>query len=115
MISQYMEAFANKDLGALTEMFSDNVTLQDPFVGKVQGKEHVLNICKDIFEGNSLELTLGRTFHSDTGSKAQEFVLLLRNDEHKETRIEGIDCFTFQNGKISAIRAYVEECKSDVP
>jgi ketosteroid isomerase-like protein len=108
IITEYMRAFERKDLSALRSMFCDDVTLQDPFVGKIEGIERVLDICKGIFDGNVLKTELRRLFKSEAGHFAQEFSLVVTDSEGKRTLVEGVDCFELAGNKIKSLRAYVE-------
>jgi ketosteroid isomerase-like protein len=108
LITEYMRAFERKDLAALRGMLWEDVTLQDPFVGKIEGIEKVLDICRGIFDGNTLKTDLRRLFKSDTGQFAQEFSLLVTDSQGKRTLVEGVDCFEIVGNKIKSLRAYVE-------
>ena len=85
-----------------------DVTLQDPFAGKIEGIDKVLETCRGIFAGNTLKTDLLRLFKSDDGGFAQEFRLLVTDSQGKKTLVEGVDCFELSGSKIKAIRAYVE-------
>ena len=103
-----MRAFERKDLEAVRAMFTDDITLQDPFVGKVEGMDRVLEVCRGIFKGNELRIELRRLFKTEDGQYAQEFSLLVTDATGKKTLVEGVDCFQLSGNKINFLRAYVE-------
>ena len=49
LANQYFTNFENKDIEALKEAFSDDITLFDPVVKLVKGKKSVLEINQNIF------------------------------------------------------------------
>jgi limonene-1,2-epoxide hydrolase len=110
MIESYMEAFAHKDLQRISELLAADVVLQDPFVGRVEGREAVLAVYAEIFEADLIEVELLRRYHGVGNGPAQEFRVRVTDQAGSVTVIEGIDLFEFAGGEISSIRAFVEVC-----
>lgn len=106
---QYLQAFGARDLARIERILTDDVTLQDPFVGLVKGKGKVLEIYRGFFEAHSrVNLDLKRQYQLSHDSVAVEFTLRFSGSDGKETVIEGVDCIEISNGKIAAIRAYLD-------
>ena len=88
-------------------MFSPKVTLQDPFVGKVEGKEEVLKIYQQIFEGNVLDVKILRKLQVGQ-CFAVEFRLGITDKLGNKSIIEGIDLIKVVNNQIESLRAYLD-------
>jgi len=99
----YFEAFSNKDLDTLTELYSEDVTLADwePFF--FDGKEQVLDANKTLFESlESVNIVVKRIGSNDKNVFAEIDILI--NDA---TQLFVVDILEFdQNQKIKSIRAY---------
>jgi ketosteroid isomerase-like protein len=108
MIDLYFEAFEQKDLNALREMFSDDVVLQDPVVGKVRGLDAVINIYQTMFIANDFQIKLLRQCQQGDGSFAVEFSLVVTDHTGKNTVVDGVDLIELRNGKIASLRAYLD-------
>ena len=107
-IGQYFEAFCGKDIDTIRAMFAREVTLQDPFVGRVEGLENVMQVYQEMFAGNEFELEIRRQYQQDGQSYAVEFSLIITNRDGERTFIEGVDCIELRKEKIIAIRAYLD-------
>ena len=108
MIQEYFMAFERKDLDTIKSMFKNDVILQDPFVGKVEGIESVIQIYKTMFAENSFNLQLRRRYQRNEYSYAIEFHLVVTDAKGEQTLIDGIDLIEFVDGKISYLRAYLD-------
>lgn len=107
LVSAYMAAFGRRDLAALERLLAPDVTLQDPVVDRVAGRDEVLRINRELFESHTIELEPLRRYESPDGGIAQEFRLTLRPAAGPAVVVDGIDLFAFRDGRISAIRAYL--------
>lgn len=53
LADSYFNAFANKDVNALSNLLADDVILFDPIIQEVKSKKHVLEANQNIFSGVS--------------------------------------------------------------
>jgi len=103
-----MAAVARKDLAAIAGMFTPDAWVQDPVVGRVQGRDQVVEMYRGMFAGAQVHLELKRFYDRGASGGAQEFELVLRDSQGEETRVDGVDLFEFEDGLISSIRAYLD-------
>jgi len=108
MIYEYFQAFEAKDLEAIRRMLTSDVVLQDPFVGKVEGKESVIRVYQQMFVESSFDLQLQRQYYYNDHSCAIEFHLMITNTKGEQSLIEGIDLIELRDGKIASLRAYLD-------
>lgn len=99
----YFEAFSNKNLEKLSELYAENVTLSDWEPLFFDGKQSVLNANKSLFESvNSVNITLKR-IGNNSNTIFAEIDILINND----TQLFVVDILEFDtNNKIKSIRAY---------
>lgn len=99
----YFEKFSNKDINALSEMFSEDVCLTDWDIN-VSGKENVIAANQQIFNSvNTIEVNPINFYSSDENSFAVEILILVNNTEN----LEVVDVISFDNqGLIQSIKAY---------
>lgn len=108
MIEEYFKAFEAEDLKKIEELFGDDICLQDPFVGKVEGKDRVLDIYQDMFANNSFQLTLKRRFEANACSHAVEFSLIVIPEKGDPIRVDGVDLIEMRDNRIVSLRAYLD-------
>ena len=97
---EYFKAFVEKDLSALSDMFSDSVALKDWEVD-VSGKEAVLAANKDIFQSiDDLRVEVSRIRESGVISVC-EIKIFADNNEFLVTDVIGFN----SDNKIEFIRA----------
>jgi ketosteroid isomerase-like protein len=99
----YFEAFSNKDLDTLTELYSEDVTLADWEPLFFDGKEQVLDANKTLFESvESVNIVVKRIGSNDKNVFAEIDILINCN-----TQLFVVDILEFdQDQKIKSIRAY---------
>lgn len=99
----YFEAFSNKDLDTLAELYSEDVSLADWEPLFFDGKEQVLDANKTLFESlESVNIVVKRIGSNDKNVFAEIDILI--NDA---TQLFVVDILEFdQNQKIKSIRAY---------
>lgn len=107
IVEKYFQAFAKRDLRALEELLTDDVTLQDPFVGILRGKAAVLELNRSMFSGPAFDLEVRRTWSRGAESFVVEFSLTL-DPAGVRNVIGGVDCFELWSGRIASIRAYLD-------
>ncbi len=100
LTKRYFECFSNQDIDALSDMFSDNITLKD-WNTFVSGKRHVLDVIKGIYEAVT-EISVVPTLIVSSGNTVISEISINVNSEI----IEAVDVIEYSDGKIMAIRAY---------
>jgi steroid delta-isomerase len=98
----YFEAFSNKDLDKLAELYSDDVTLADWEPLFFDGKESVLDANKKLFDAvDSLSIIVKRIGTNNKNVFA-EIDILINN-----MQLFVVDILEFdEDNKIKSIRAY---------
>lgn len=109
LITKYFEAFNNKDLDALSEMYADDVVLNEWNENVFEGKEAVLKANKELFEkfdklNIKVCVTADRTnsFMPVSYTSLNEISVSLDDNTH----ITVIDVIEVERRKIIGIRAY---------
>lgn len=103
---KYFEAWNNRDLSSLSEMFSDNIILKD-WENVYNGKEKVLKANADIFNSfKNIELTVvNEASKFDTNNDSYihycELSIMLDKDI-----INVIDVIRVKDNLITSIKAY---------
>lgn len=99
----YFEAFSNKDLEKLTELYSEDVTLADWEPLFFDGKESVLSANKTLFDSVQSVNILVKRIGSNDKNVFAEIDILINGD----TQLFVVDILGFdEDGKINCIRAY---------
>jgi steroid delta-isomerase len=99
----YFEAFSNKDLDKLTELYSEVVTLADWEPLFFDGKESVLSANKTLFDSVQSVNILVKRIGSNDKNVFAEIDILINGD----TQLFVVDILRFnEDGKINSIRAY---------
>ena len=103
---RYFTNFENKDIKALEEDFSEDITLFDPVVKLVKGKEAVLEINKNIFSDcKTIEFTKQDIFIDESKMTAVGELEFFCG----ETKINVVDIIKFTDDlKIQSITAYLD-------
>jgi len=103
LTKQYIEAFDNKDIKKVTELFTDDFVLEDPVVKRIEGKIEVEEAIHGIFNScNSLSFQ-AKNIYQDKQTTIIEFELKLDN-----TILSGIDIIEWENNKMKELRAYLD-------
>ncbi len=99
----YFEAFSNKDLKTLSELYSDDVSLADWEPLFFDGKESVLGANKNLFDSvESVNIVVKRIGSNDKNVFAEIDILI-----NNITQLFVVDILEFnQDNKIKSIRAY---------
>jgi hypothetical protein len=99
----YFEAFSNKDLEKLSDLYSDDVTLADWEPLFFDGKESVLSANKNLFDSvQSVNILVKRIGSNDKNVFSEIDILINENMQLFVVDILGFD----QDNKINSIRAY---------
>lgn len=103
---KYFESFSHKDLKRLESLFDDEITLFDPIVKNVIGKNNVLNINKDIFD-NCKNITICK---QDIFIDVKKMIIIGEIEFNcDETKINVVDIIKINmDMKIESITAYLD-------
>lgn len=102
LVTKYFEDFSNKDLEKLSDIFSEEITLQDWDILAV-GKQNVLEANKNIFNSvDTIAVNLNELYIDD--NIATCIIEIVINNEETLKVIDVIKIDT--NGKIKEISAY---------
>ncbi|MBI3507719.1 MAG: nuclear transport factor 2 family protein [Proteobacteria bacterium] len=116
LIAAYFRGWNDRSVDAVLALMSDDVAYQDPFSGPVRGKPAVRKYFSGLLEQfPALSLRL-LAFEPEApqcpASDAPVAVLGARyasdmtHRDGRRFRNESLDCFSFSDGKILALRAY---------
>ena len=106
LANKYLDAFAAKDLGALGTLLSDDVSLEDPIIKLIEGKEKVLKANELIF-ANCQEIKFEtRNVFVDAEESRATAQLVISIDGNL---VEVVDILTINPDlKISGVKAYLD-------
>ena len=108
-IHTYFDAFCRRDLKTIDKLLAQDVTLQDPYVGRVLGKEAVLDVYRTIFlSSESIQIVIHKIHDAKPRSVAAEFYLRIKSKDGSISELEGVDCIELEGGQIHALRAYID-------
>ena len=99
----YFEAFSNKDLDTLANIYAENVSLADWEPLFFEGKENVLRANQQLFDSvSSVKILIRRIGQNSTSVFAEIDILI-----NEEIQLFVVDILEFDsNNKIKSIRAY---------
>lgn len=103
LTKEYIEAFNNKDLKKLENLFTNDFALEDPAVKRIEGKEKVLVAIEGIFNSCTNLSFKEKNIYQDNQTTIIEFILKL-----DDTTLTGIDIIEWENNKMKEIRAYLD-------
>jgi ketosteroid isomerase-like protein len=99
---QYFAAFSDRDLEALSVMYTDNIALRDWEID-VNSKAAVLEANQNIFEAVESLIIVPLKMYQDGSTVATEIDIVINNKDI----LKVVDVIDFnESGKITAIRAY---------
>lgn len=103
LTESYIDAFANKDLTAVSALLSEDFVLEDPVIKRIHGKSAALVAIGNIFSScKKLDFKAKKVF-LDGNSTIIEFILELDG-----MRLEGVDIIEWQDGRMTELRAYLD-------
>jgi len=100
---KYIDYFNNKDLEKLSELFTNDFSLEDPVVKRIKGKESVLQAIKGIFDSCEDLSFKAKNIYQDNETTIIEFILKL-----DDTILTGTDIIEWENNKMKELRAYLD-------
>lgn len=102
LVTKYFEDFSNKDLEKLSDIFSDEITLQDWDI-LAEGKQNVLEANKNIFNSvDTISVNLNQLYIDDNVATCIIEIVINNKETLKVIDIIKIDT----DGKIKEISAY---------
>ena len=100
----YVQAFNQKNISALKDLFAEDCTLFDKNIGLLSGRVDVLAFLRTLFDTNDRTVLKANSIMAQEHASVIEFSL-----ELDEITIRGCDIIEWADGKIIRIRAYLEE------
>lgn len=101
LATEYFATFSRKDLDGLADMFADSAALRD-WTGSAEGKTAVSAANKNIFDSVDTIAVTPLSLYQDGNTVAAEIEVLING----VGKLLVVDVITFDNGKITAVRAY---------
>lgn len=105
-VEQYISALNNRDMAAITDLYADDATIEDP-VGSdpIQGQDAIIRFYEVAFS-SGISARLEGAVRLAANHAVFPFVVEL-NPGNGEMRIEVIDQFTFNDdNKVIAMKAF---------
>lgn len=99
---RYAASFEDRDLESIRLLLHDSIQLSDPVEKVISGKPNVLAFLKKLFDGADRIACDVRNLWAEETTTIMEFRLTIGS-----TTLEGIDVIDWHDGRIIAIRAYV--------
>ena len=99
----YVDAFNNKNLEKIAELFTNDFVLEDPVVKRIEGKEKVLIAISAIFSSCTKLSFEAKNIYHESQTTIIEFVLKL-----DDTTLTGIDIIEWEGDKMKELRAYLD-------
>ena len=103
LTQQYIDAFDRKDLAAVGALLAPEFTLEDPVVKRIEGKAAALDMMRGLFDGCAALSFRARNIYVDGDTTLIEFTLAL-----DATQLQGVDIIEWRDGKMVALRAYLD-------
>lgn len=105
---EYIRLFNEADVRGLENIFTQDMSLEDPFIRRIEGRDAVMNVLGTLFKENpDLKFTPKKVSALSGEMTLIEFTLTLGD----KTFI-GVDLIQWENSKIKALRAYLHEDES---
>jgi ketosteroid isomerase-like protein len=103
LTEQYIAAFSARDLAAVGALLADDFAIEDPVIKRIEGKAAALDMMKTMF-GSCKNLSFkARNIYVEGATSLIEFTLDL-----DATHLEGVDIIEWRDGKMLALRAYLD-------
>lgn len=101
IVNRYFDAFCKKDIDTLSNLYADNVILNEWNSNIFIGKEDVLNANKKLFEEFG-QIQIEVTASGITNDKSVNEIIVILDDAN----VRVVDVLTVHDGKIQYIMAY---------
>lgn len=114
-VEQYISALTNHDMAAITDLYADDATVEDPVGSEpLKGKAAIIRFYEVAFS-SGISARLDGSVRFAANHAVFPFVVEL-NPGNGEMRIEVIDQFTFNDdNKVIAMRAFWGEQNMTTP
>ena len=103
LTKEYIEAFNNKEIERLAELFLNDFSLEDPVVKRIEGKTNVLEAISGIFNSCTNLSFEAKNIYQNNQTTIIEFILKLDN-----TVLSGVDIIEWEGDKMKELRAYLD-------
>lgn len=103
LTKDYIKAFNAKDLDKCAKLFTNDFSLEDPVVERIEGKDEVLKAIKGIFDSCDKLSFQAKNVYQDAQVTIIEFVLKL-----DDTTLTGTDIIEWEDNKMKELRAYLD-------
>ena len=100
LTKEYFQAFSNKNVKKLEELFAENIYLKD-WESEVLGFDNVIKFMKKLFKDNDLQIQI-KEIYCDNNTVIAEIKIFIESNNF----IKVVDIIEFNDSKIVAIRAY---------
>jgi ketosteroid isomerase-like protein len=108
LTGQYVEAFSNRDLDAISALLAEDFALEDPVVKRIEGKALALKAIAGIFTGCKKLNFSAKNIFQDGDHTIIEFIL-----ELDDVRLTGVDVIKWLDGRMCELRAYLDIRKGE--
>ena len=112
-VQEYFEAFSNKDVDKLRELYDDEISLRD-WLSSASGKEDVIKSNQMLFDAcSTVDVTLKNVVwepfpeSSTLSTAACEIDINLKHNDGTIDTLLVVDVIDFKEDKIKEIRAYL--------
>jgi hypothetical protein len=99
---QYVTFFHQRNLAGLRALLTDGFALEDPTVGRLEGKEAVLRYVGEIFQAHPRLTFTARGIVADASRSVIEFDLQLGDQ-----LVRGTDVIEWEGDRLKELRAYL--------
>jgi ketosteroid isomerase-like protein len=103
LTEQYVAAFGARNLDAVAALLSDDFSLEDPVVKRIEGKAAALDMMGKMFAGCQQLSFKARNIYVDGATTLIEFTLQIDS-----TQLQGVDIIEWRGDKMHALRAYLD-------
>ena len=103
LTKKYIQAFDNRDIEEVAKLLTEDFSLEDPVIKRIEGKKKVLEAIDSIFK-SCQELNFeAKNIYQDSNTTIIEFILTL-----DRTVLFGIDIIEWEGKKMKELRAYLD-------
>lgn len=103
LTKNYVEAFNNKDIKTVSDLFSNDFVLEDPVVKRIEGKKNSVEAVENIFNSCEKLSFEAKNIYIENQITIIEFILIIDN-----TILTGTDIIEWENNKMKELRAYLD-------
>lgn len=105
LTQKYFQAFADKNISALSAMFTDDITLTD-WTARFSGRESVLQFNIGLFDVMSSIMVIPHKLAVTDSTVFAQISVMLTSADNKTVTLNVVDIIEYRDNKIASIRAY---------